>query len=187
MPKPTRAQLFERQLEDQSDRFKQYFFGIPSLVTGPGENLPAALAYAFHLIETAHHRILYGALCRMHDANSILAKQAVDSQHMTRKKFRELFANVIGVDFPDSLIQKADSAEQIRDRIVHGKAASGAEIWQAIRQLVDYAIELNQLVLANAGFEAFGDMRGVVGRRGGTPLPQGTTRWLLKGMGFNLG
>lgn len=187
MPKPTRAQLLARLIAGQSEGFRNYFWGLPRLVTGENENLPAALAYGFHLIETAHHRILYGSLCRMHDANSNLARQAVDGQHMTRKKFKELFQNVLGVEIPEPVIQRAEAAERVRDRIVHGKSASSAEIWQAIQSLVSYAIELNALVVATAGFEAFGDMRGVVGRRGGNPLSQTTTRWLLKGMGFGLG
>jgi hypothetical protein len=105
---------------------------------------------------------------------------------MTRKKFKELFHNVLGVDIPEEALQMAEAAEKVRDLIVHGKSASSAEIWKAVQSLVDYSIKLNALVKVNARFEAFGDMRGVVGRRGATPLTQTTTRWVLKGMGFSI-
>ena len=187
MPKSTRAEIFAATIENQSLGFRNYFSSLPALLTGPGANLPAALAYEFHLVETAHHRILYGCLCRIHDANSVLAKDAVNSQHMTRSKFGELFNNVVGQDIPVVTLQKRAAAEVLRDKMVHGKSASDADLWAAIQSLTGYAIELNAVVDAAAKFEAFGDMRGVVGRRGHTPLSKGTTRWLLKGMGFSIG
>jgi hypothetical protein len=105
---------------------------------------------------------------------------------MTRSKFRELFANVVGQDIPEAVLALSKSAEGFRDKTVHGKAVSDAELWGAIQSLTAYAIALNELVKNEAHFEAFGDMRGAVGRRGGTPLSPQTTRWILKGMGFSL-
>ena len=186
MPKPTRSETYRALIRAESPGFRNYFFGVPRLLTGTNANLPAALADKFHLIETAHHRVLYGCLCRMHDANSVISRKAVDVQHMTRPKFRELFKNVIGKEIPDPILAMSKSAEDFRDKALHGKGVSDAELWSAIQSLTRYAIELNKFVKGEAHFEAFGDMRGVVGRRGGTPLSQQTTRWLLKGMGFDL-
>lgn len=187
MPKPTRSQQFERKIASETTRFRTYFSGIPVLLTGENANLPAALAFGFHLIETAHHRILYGCLCRVHEVSSTLARVAVENQHMTRSKFRELFANVVGVEISEEIQVKVKAAEDARDKMVHGKAVSDAELWRAILALTEYAIELNALVKSSAHFEAFGDMRGVTGRRGATPLNNRTSRWILKGMGFDLG
>lgn len=186
MPKPTRAHTFKVLISSESPGFRGYFSGLPLLLTGASSNLPAALAYQFHLIETAHHRVLYGCLCRMHEANSTLARNAVDGQHMTREKFRSLFESVVGKAIPNPIVVKITAAEKIRDRIVHGKSTTDSELWQAVQRLTEYAIELNKFVQNEANFEAFGDMRGVVGRRGATPLSNQTTRWLLKGMGFDL-
>lgn len=187
MAKPTRAEIFLGQIADQSAGFRDFFSQLPQLLTGSNANLPAALAYQFHLVETAQHRILYGCLCRIHDANSVLAKEAVNMQHMTRHKFAELFTNVVGIPIPQATLERRINAERYRDNMIHGKSGSDAELWRAIQSLTGYAIELNAVVRDRAHFEAFGDMRGVVGRRGHTPLSKSTTRWLLKGMGFGIG
>lgn len=186
MPKPTRSEIFYGKVSGQSPAFKNYFSWLPKLLTGSDTNLQAALAYQFHLIETAHHRALYGCLCRIHATNSVQAKKAVNAQHLSRAMFGELFKNVVGRAIPEGTLKKRNTAEKLRDKMIHGKHASEAELWVGIQSLTDYAIELNDLVKAKANFEPFGDMRGLVGRRGYTALSKGTTRWVLKGMGFTI-
>lgn len=183
--KSNRDLLFEK-IDGQSEGFGNYFFNFRKLFEVDSPVLPAALAYEFHLIELAHHRLLYGALCRSHGADVDLAWDAVSNQHMTREKFLDLFSAVMGKPLRKEIRQYAMIAEEIRDRMIHGKEVRITELWTAIRSLTNYAIEMNEHCKDVAGFEPFGDMRGVVGKKGGQPLNKATTRWLLKGMGFSL-
>jgi hypothetical protein len=50
--------------------------------------------------------------------------------------------------------------------------------------VIEYAEALNEDIEEIAGFSPFGDLRGFKGRA--EPLDNSTSRWLLKGLGFNI-
>jgi hypothetical protein len=186
MAKHTRKQVFANLIAGQTPGFRNYLNRLEPLLSGANANLPAALAYEFHLTETAHYRTLYGLLVRLHNANAELAKKIVNAQRMTRQDFRDRFKDLFGAEMPTAIVAKVQAAETVRDDMVHGRSAKDAELWTAIQSLTGYAIDLNALVKNKANFEPFGDMRGLVGRKGASALKKGTTRWMLKGMGFDI-
>ena len=55
---------------------------------------------------------------------------------------------------------------------------------QAHVDIIEYAESVNIELQSVAGFEPFGDLRGFKGKV--KSLEKGTTRWLLKGIGFSV-
>jgi hypothetical protein len=168
--------------ESCCDEVKNYFDLLPKLI----EEFPweVALAYLFLNIEKAQNRMLYCGVVKLHRADSTLADRAVNAQHITRDGFASLFENVFGRRLTKATANQIDAAEGVRDRVIHGKIVSDAEMREAISNLLDYSEAINSEVDSLAGFKPFGDLRGFKGRR--QALDASTTRWLLKGLGFNL-
>ncbi len=142
-----------------------------------------SLGFMFIRVEKALNTMLYCGARKMHKAHSEIARNFVDSHHMTRKEFRRLFSNVFGQQIPAETAAILTEAEKVRDKVIHGKSATDADKRKAIVRLIQYAEEMNALVQAIAGFKPFtSDLRGFTGR--GESLDQSTTRWLMQGLGF---
>jgi hypothetical protein len=157
-----------------------YFDALPRLVES--RDWEVALAYAFIRLERAQNMTLYCGAVKVHRANCAVARRVIDVQHLTREGFLELFNNVIGKPMPTPQVTKVQKAEKTRDKVVHGKQVSVAEIRDAIVGILEHAADLNAFILAEAGFMPFSDLRGFKGRA--SSLDKRTTRWLLKGLGF---
>jgi len=170
------------------------FDGAPGQVKLHYSQLPAllrdasmyetALAYSFLKTEQAQNRILYGGAVKLHRASSTMARSIVETQHLTRKRFKEIFENIFGTAVPDEVNAKITFAEGIRDKIVHGKVVQPGDMRDAIADVLDYAVALNDEVHRIATFRPFGDMRGFKGRA--HALDTRTTKWLMKGLGFGV-
>lgn len=101
---------------------------------------------------------------------------------MSRGRFRELFKIVFGKTINKDLLDKLAEAEDIRDKIAHGKQRTDAQARKALNDVFDFATGFNTFVQDTAGFMPFGNLRGFKGRK--QPLPKETTRWVLRGMGI---
>ncbi len=159
-----------------------YFEHLPKLVSE--FPLDVALAYVFAQVELAHNMALYCGVAKLHSADTDVARRAVNAHHMTRDDFRAKFETVFGKPIPSATSELLVKAEAARDRVMHGKEATDDQKRNAIAQVLTYAAELNDLINSLGGPKPFGDLRGFKGR--GQPLPKSTSRWLLKGMGFNI-
>jgi hypothetical protein len=161
---------------------QKYFGHLPKLV----EDFPldVTLSYVFSQIELAHNLTLYCGVVKLHRANAVLARNAIDNQHLTRDGFRERFVVVFGKAVPDSTVKKLTRAESIRDRVMHGKSTTSEQKREAIALVVEYAHEFNEFVHSIAKWRPIGELRGFKGRA--KPVDVSTTRWMLKGMGFSL-
>lgn len=157
-----------------------YFSHLPDLI----EKYPfeVALAYLFLRTELAQNRTLYCGVVKLHHANTQVASSGLDSQHLTRDGFLELYSKVFGENLPASVSGKLKAAEKIRDKVIHGKNVTAPKMREAIWDVLDYAEHMNAHLQSKAGFQPFGDLRGFKGR--GIPLDKSTSRWLLKGIGF---
>lgn len=82
------------RFRDAPDAVTDYFEPIPELV----EHYPweVSIAYAFSLLERSHNRALYAGAVKLHRADSTVAHNFIDKQHMTRKYFQNLFKNIFG-------------------------------------------------------------------------------------------
>lgn len=143
-----------------------------------------ALAYSFLKIEQAQNRALYGGVVKLHRGEAKFVHRVMNAQHLTRGGFKEIYKNVFGVALTNVTVAKLNKAEAIRDRVIHGKSVDDNEMREAIADCLEYACLLNVEVSASAGFKPFGDMRGFKGRA--DPLDVRTTKWLMRGLGFDI-
>jgi len=143
-----------------------------------------ALAYVFSKLELAHNMALYCGITKLHRADSGLARRAVQGHHMTRKDFREKYTVIYDKAMPESTSGLLLQAEAVRDRVLHGKKATNDQMRNAIAHVLAYACELNDLTQAQGGPKPFGDLRGFKGPS--QSLEKSTTRWMLRGMGFDV-
>lgn len=159
---------------------KNYFSPVPDLISKyPFE---ISLAYLFSMVELAHNMTVYCGIVKLHRAHAEVTKSVVNSHHITRKEFQDLFKSIFGKEIKKEIHDLIKKAENIRDKTMHGKVVSQKEYREAIVNIFEYAEKFNIFVKALAGFQPFADLRGFKGRA--KPLDKSTTRWLLKGIGF---
>lgn len=143
-----------------------------------------ALAYSFLKVEQAQNRALYGGVAKVHRGEAKFVHRVMNSQHLTRDRFKEIYKNVFGVALTSATVAKLDTAEKIRDRVIHGKSVDDNEMREAIADCLEYACLFNVEVAVSAGFKPLGDMRGFKGRA--DSLDARTTKWLMRGLGFGV-
>lgn len=125
---------------------------------------------------------LYCGVVKLHKVEASLARIAIDNQHITRDGFKELFKAIFGKPLKKSVIGKIEEAEGIRDKILHGKNTTEGDKRKAVIDILEYAKAFNDELYSVAGFRPFGSLQGFKGRA--TPLDKSTSRWVLKGIGF---
>lgn len=159
---------------------QEYFKHLPKLA----KEFPwdVALSYLFARVELAHNMAIYCGVVKLHRANADLARRAVEKQYMKRAEFKKLFKTIFGKEIKEAIWQKFERAASIRDKVMHGKPVAAADKRKAVVDIISYAQQFNKFVSNAAGFKPFGSLRGFKGR--GKRLDKSTTRWLLKGMGF---
>lgn len=161
---------------------QRYFLHVPALA----ETFPwdVCLAYQFARVELAHNMAIYCGVVKLHRAHPELAWRAVQSRHLTRDSFRQLFATVHGKELPKSVSAHIEGAEKVRDGIMHGKSVGEATKRTAVCEVMDYARTFNEFASQAGGVRPFGDLRGFKGRA--KSLDKATSHWLLKGLGLPL-
>ena len=147
------------------------------------ENLDLLIAFCFMKIEQAHHRALIGGVVKKLHCNSQLATKIISQQHMTRKKFLELFNATFGKPLDSATKFHHSKAVKVRDAIIHGKSTTPSEKRVAIAHCFAYMAALNNQVYDLAKFNPLKDMRGYKGRKAG--LSKGQTKWILMGIGYS--
>lgn len=171
-----------KQFNQSTSDIQAYFDHLPSLL----EKYPwdVSLAYVFTRIELVKHMTIYCGIVKLHRADADLVWKTLEGEHMSRKQFKVFFQTVFGKPIKATVLKRLEQAENVRDRVVHGKEPRDNEIRKAMVDIIDFAEQFNEFVESLAGFRPFGDLRGFKGRA--QPLDKATTRWLLKGMGFTL-
>lgn len=175
-----------RNLFDQMDPDIRAFFDEFRALVESDFSLQVVLAYVFLRLEQGQHIALYCGARRLHKTDGELTWRALDSQHMLRDAFHKYFEAIYGAALPQDVRDIITPAEKIRDRLMHGKDFDGGELRVAISRTLQYADHVNRFLDGrNVGFRPFcGDLRGFVGRL--ESMDKATSRWILKGMGFQL-
>lgn len=168
------------KIHSSSQDIQDYFEPVSELIER--YNYEVALAHVFSKIERAQNLAIYCGLTKIHKIDRGIADSAVQNEHITRPRFRELFRAIFGKSMPQSMIEKIKHAESVRDKFMHGKKVTDREMRQAIVDVIDHAEELNALINSLAGFRPFGELRGFKGAA--QPLPKSTSRLVVKGIGF---
>lgn len=171
-----------KRFNSSTNEVKWYFSSLPKLLF----HYEATLAYMFLNVEKCQNTSLYCGLVKLHGAETTLASRIIDKQHLTRDLFSNLFKNIFNHNLPQKVIAPLNNAEQIRDRVVHGKNVSDKEIRTAIVDIIIFAELYNNFVLGVAGFKPFGSLQGFKGRGKKCAMDAHTTRWFMKGMGFHI-
>ena len=179
---PANWKQLKRRYEQCPQKIQDYFQHLPRLVS----DFPAdiTLSYLFSRVERAHNTALYCGLVKLHRANFDMADKAIMQERIDRPVFRMLFKRIIGKEISASLSKEIQEAEAIRDKVIHGKRVSEANIRKAVVLVLSYAEGFNSFVSQKAGFAPFGDLRGFKG--GAKSVDKSTTRWMLKGFGFSI-
>ena len=165
-----------------SEEVREYFKHLPKLL----DQFPmhVCLAYVFARLELGQNMALYCGAVKVHRANAELAKTAVGTHYMTREGFVGLYKTVFGFDLPKVAHTDLETAESTRDDVMHGKSASSERIRNAIARVLEYAEAVNKQLNGKHHLRPFGNLKGFSGAS--KKLGKGTTRFLLKGMGFTL-
>jgi len=182
MPVPATRIGVQHHYDARPREIRGYFTHLPALLTS--FPLDVSISYVFAQVELAHNMTLYCGVVKKHRANPKMARNVIDSHHMTRSGFQERFEIVFEDPVPTAVIASLENAEKIRDKIMHGKNALEREKRGAIYNVLTYAEEFNGAVSLLSGFRPFGNLTGFKGRA--KSLDASTTRWVLKGMGFNV-
>jgi hypothetical protein len=149
-------------------------------------SLEIVLAYVFFRLEQGQHMALFCGARKLHRLDGELTWKAIDSQHMIRDAFHKYFETIYGAALPKDVRDIVQPAEAIRDRLMHGKGTEPAQLREAISRVLQYAEQINVFLdQRRVGFHPFcGDLRGFVGRL--ESMDKATSRWVLKGMGFQI-
>lgn len=165
--------------------------GLPRDIRGWFEIVPelierydweVSISYVFSRIEAIKHDTLYKGLVKRHRTDAELTWSLLDKDHMGRARFIELFRIVFDNPIPDNVLDHLSTAENIRDRVAHGKRLTGAQARTCLMAAFDFMETFSELVHAVGGFRPFGEGRGFKGRT--ESLTKETSRWVLRGMGI---
>ncbi len=179
---PTWRGVRNRLLDSPPD-VQSYFHPVEDLI----EYYPweVSLSYLFSRVERAHVMALYCGVVKIHRTDNQLAKSAVDRFENRREEFLKLFENIYGKKIPKVLIDKLEKAQNIRNRVLHGKKVKDKDFRLAIVAIIEYASGFNQHCRRIQGIPTF--VRSLQGFTGATsPLDKSTSRWVLKGIGLPL-
>ena len=162
---------------------QKYFEHLPRLLK---DSYPyeIVVAYLFSGTERAHRRTLYCGIVKRFSANSGLTDEITRSLYLTREDFLSIFKAVFGTSIDDTLLALLRSAEKVRDKGIHGKDPTDAEMREAIKEILDYAHGFNEQVNRLMEFRPFGDLRGFKGRAENMDID--TTKLVLKGLGLRV-
>lgn len=180
MPTPANYLQVLQSYRGSPEDIRNYFPTFEELVKNYSWDV--AIAYVFSRIERLKHETIYCGIVKLHRTDSLLTRELVDKDHMSRSRFRELFKIVFGIAIDGALLKKLSEAEAVRDKVIHGKKWSDVQARTALIDVFDFSVGFNELVYETAKFRPFGDLRGFKGRQ--EPLSTETTRWVLRGMGI---
>jgi len=133
-------------------------------------------------LEEGHHRALKCGLVRIHECNSQKVDTELEKQHFTSDKFTSVFKNIFSSDIPDKAGKNLKLAQQIRNKLIHGKSTTDPERRNAIYYALMYMEALGDFIKKETGKNPYGDLRGLAGKK--KLLPAKSTIWMLKGFGI---
>jgi len=162
---------------------QQFMEHLPSLLES---NYPfdVALSYLFSRLELGQNIIIYASIRKKYKTDTRVTEVAIENWDSTKDTFESRFEIVFGKPVPTAIMAAKKAAQRVRNKVMHGKSVSEPEKRAAIAEGLDYAQSLNTLVMSELRFEPFGKITGITGAA--PAMDASATRFLLKGMGFNI-
>lgn len=184
----TRTRITDKQILNVFKRLpektRDYYEHFPSLLND--SLFDVSIAYLFMGIERAHFRALHCGLTVKHKADAAVTDAVLTEQRISRRDFEKFFKAVFGENVEPTTLRKLREAEKIRDKVIHGREPTDAENKRAIIGALEYIKGFAKQIETNHNLlNPFGPLTGVGGLKN-TRLPKTTTRWVLKGMGFEV-
>lgn len=171
-----------KSVYDGLDQDVKNFLSKLGPMLNDGKNYEIALAYCFMKLEEGHHRALKCGLVRIHECDSGKVDSELEKQHFTNEKYSNVFRNVFSVNIPDDIRKKLSMAQDIRNKLIHGKSTTDPKRRDAIYYAILYMNGLGQFVKGKTEKNPYGDLRGLAGKK--KMLPAKSTIWMLKGFGL---
>lgn len=174
----------KKAYDECSKEVQDYFKYIPRLL----DDFPmeVCLAYVFSRLELGQRMALYCGVVKIHKVDSELARTAVENEHMGRDTFVKFYKTIFDFKLSKSAHDHLENAAKIRNMIMHGKKTTDDNIRNAIAEAIKFAEEVNKQLYENekSQLKPFGNLRGFAGRL--QKHDKGTSRFVLKGMGFEI-
>jgi len=166
-----------------SSEVQEHFEHLESLINK--YPLEVALGHSFSRLELGQNMALYCGIVKIHRADSTVARNILNTHHMKRQGFMELYKTVYDIELPEQAKKDLKIAEQTRDTVMHGGEATDERLRNAIGRVLEYAEKVNKQLDKDFQIKPFsGSLRGFAGRL--KKLDKRTTRFMLKGMGFGI-
>jgi len=181
MPVPKSYKGLKAIYDGLNPDVKGYLSKLDPLL-GDGTNHEIALAYCFMKLEEGHHRALKCGLVRVHECDSAKVDSELQKQHFTAETYAAVFKNVISKNIPAAAKGNLAKAQDIRNKLIHGKTTTDPKRREAIYYAIQYMNELGEFVRVETGKNPYGDLRGLAGKK--KLLPAKSTIWMLKGFGL---
>jgi len=164
-----------------SKEVQQYFNHIPKLLDD--FPLEVCLAYVFSRLELGQNIALYCGTVKIHKVDASLARTAITKQHIIRESFVSFYKTIFGIDLPQKAHENLVKAGKTRDKVMHGKETTAGEMRTAIFHVLEFAEEINIQLSKTHNLRPFGNITGFAGAS--KKLEKGTSKFILKGIGFN--
>ena len=161
---------------------KSYLIKLEPLLSD-AKNYEIALAYCYMKLEEGHHRALKCGLIRIHACDARKVDEYLQKQHFTNKTYNSVFKNIIGTSIPSKAQSVHSDAQEIRNKIIHGKSVSSPDLRSAIYYSLEYMRIVGELVKKKTGKNPYGNLQGLAGTK--KLLPAKSTIWMLKGFGID--
>lgn len=169
-----------RRYQDAPQQVRDYFPNFEELVISYKWEI--SISYVFSRVELAKRNTIYCGIVKLHRCNAALTRRAVNRDHMSRRRFFDLFSVVFNCSVPQEIVEELEIGERVRDKVAHGMEWREVEAREGLVSIINFATVFNDFVDDKANLRPFGKLSGFKGR--GRPLTMETTKWVLRGMGI---
>ena len=149
-------------------------------------NWQVPVSYVYSRLEVAKRNTICLGLVKLHWCDHIMVQDFVDRDYFSRDRFLALFKTIYGKPIRKDLLEQLKKGEETRDRYAHGTMCKQSEAYAALNSMIDFAKGFDEFVkgVTKSKFGPFGTLQGFSGKK--ERLSKATTRWILKGLDFNI-
>jgi len=171
-----------KDVYDGVDQDVRYYLNKLEPLLDNGNNYEIAVSYCLTKLEEGHYRSLKCGLVRIHECDSKTVDTELDKHHFTAETYAMAFKNVFSSSIPTQATVHLAKAQEIRNRIIHGKNTTNPKRREAIYHVIEYMRIIGALVEEKTATNPYGDLRGLKGRK--TLLSSKSSIQILKGLGL---
>jgi hypothetical protein len=168
----------KKQFGDLPDEVQNHLKDFRFLLEKP--SLEAALAYLFMMIEQGRYRAIKCVLVRKLKCDSSIIDKMLADQQLTRKSFGAIIKKLVSVDLSKGDFASLGKAESVRERAIHGRKPSQADLRQALSDGLKFISAFGQAIRKKTEKNPFGNLQGLTSRS--KMLNKDQTKWIVLGV-----